>query len=164
MEAVWIAIVSSECVQLHVSWKWYLLNTVLQSTLSKVDKFGTLRVHLRVMSSLQMVIKNIASTVRETGYESWQNIEVENNGAVRSCWKLPACACTILFLFTNNDWINYSLFIDSIFSSKSTQRMGVVVGEEKILLCFSFLCSALVVACSLHSRACWCFWKERKEK
>lgn len=74
----------------------YLLNTVLQSTLSKVDKFGTLRVHLRVMSFLQMVIKNIASTVRETGYESRQNIEVENNGALRSCWKLPACACTIL--------------------------------------------------------------------
>ena len=71
----------------------YLLNMVLQSTLSKVDSFGTLRVHLR---EIQMVIKNIASTVRETGYESRQNIEVENNGAVRSCWKLPPCACTIL--------------------------------------------------------------------
>ena len=84
----------------------YLLNMVLQSTLSKVDSFGTLRVHLREMSFLQMVIKNIASTVRETGYESRQNIEVENNGAVRSCWKLPAaCACTILLL-VHKLWLN----------------------------------------------------------
>ena len=75
----------------------YLLNMVLQSTLSKVDSFGTLRVHLRETSFLQMVIKNIASTVGETDYESRQNIEVENNSAVRSCWKLPACVCTILF-------------------------------------------------------------------
>ena len=37
----------------------------------------------------------------------------------------------------------YSLFIDSIFSSKSTQRMGVVVGEEKntsLLLRARFTC------------------------
>ena len=37
---------------------------VLQSTLSKVDSFGTLRVHVREMSFLQMVIKNIVQSGR----------------------------------------------------------------------------------------------------
>ena len=77
-------------MSIYLIWYYSLLSL-------KVDFFGTLHVHLRVMSFLQMVIKNIASTVRETGYESRQNIEVEKNGAVRSCRKLPACACTIRF-------------------------------------------------------------------
>ena len=40
----------------------------------------------------------------------------------------------------------YSLFIDSIFSSKSTQHMWVVVGEEKNTSLFFFL--------ALHAHYC----------
>ena len=41
--------------------------------------------------------------------------------------------------FCSQIMTEYSLFIDSIFSSKSTQRMGVVVGEEKNTSLFFFL-------------------------
>ena len=102
---------------------------------------------------LHTVIKNIAITVRET--------QVMKAGKHWS-WKLPDRAQS--FVFCSQVVTEYSLFTDSIFSSKSTQRKGVVVGEEKILLYFSFLRYALIVACSLHSRARRCFWKEQKEK
>lgn len=55
----------------------YLLNIVLQSTLSEVDSFGTLRVHLREMSFLQMVIKNIASTVRRLVMKAGKTLKLK---------------------------------------------------------------------------------------
>ena len=54
-----------------------------------------------------------------------------------SSWKLPDRAQS--FVFCSQVVTEYSLFTDSIFSSKSTQRKGVVVGEEKNTSLFFFL-------------------------
>ena len=54
-----------------------------------------------------------------------------------SSWKLPDRAQS--FVFCSQVVTEYSLFTDSIFSSKSTQCKGVVVGEEKNTSLFFFL-------------------------
>ena len=56
------------------------------------------------------------------------------------------CLCMHNPSFCSQIVTEYSLFIDSIFSSKSTQRMGVVVGEEKNTSLFLFL--------ALRARCC----------
>ena len=89
-------------------------------------------------SFLQTVIKNIA-TVGENGYESRQTLKLKTMVLFSSlCWKLRDRAQSFVF-FCSQVVTEYSLFTDSIFSSKSTQLKGVVVGEEKNTSLFFFL-------------------------
>ena len=76
---------------------------VLQSTLSKVDSFGTLRVHLREMSFLQMVIKNIASIVRRLVMKAGKTLKLKTTVLYGHVGNYLPVHAQSFFLFTNCD-------------------------------------------------------------